>query len=483
MSTDITSDHQADTDDPTPSQNDEFDIVILGAGSGGYACALRASQLGLSVALVEKEKVGGTCLHQGCIPTKAFLHAAEVADTAQTAGQFGISATFDGVDMPRVLAYKDKIVTRLFKGLTGLVTGAGVTVIEGEGRLAGDGSHTPAVVVGERRLTGRSVVLATGSFARTLPGLEIGGRIMTSTEVLQLQEVPERTVVLGGGVIGVELASVLASFGSSVTIVEALPRLVAAEDEAVSTALTRAFKKRKITAKTGARFASAEQSDDGVTVTLEGGEQLEADLLIVAVGRGPVSEGLGYEEAGVPLDRGFVVTDERLRTGLPGVYAVGDLVPGPQLAHRGFAHGIFVAEEIAGKDPRPVEDALIPKVTYSHPEIASVGLTEAAAREEHGDAVTTYQYDLGGNGKSQILSTQGFVKVVALREGESVGRIVGMHMVGDRMGEQVGEAMLVVGWEATPADLTPLLHAHPTQNEAVGEAMLALAGQPLHAHG
>ena len=456
----------------------EFDIVILGAGSGGYACALRASQLGLSVALVEKDKVGGTCLHQGCIPTKAFLHAAEVADTARTASQFGIQASLDGVDMPQVLRYKDRIVTRLYKGLSGLVSGAGVTVVEGEGRLEGEPGHTPAVVVDDRRITGRSVVLATGSYAKTLPGLEISGRIMTSTEVLQLQEVPARVVVLGGGVIGVELASVLASFGSAVTIVEALPRLVANEDEAVSVSLTRAFKKRKIVAKTGVRFESATQGDDGVTVTLEGGEQLAADLLVVAVGRGPVTDGIGLAEAGVDLDRGFVVTDERLRTSLPGVYAVGDIVPGPQLAHRGFAHGIFVAEEIAGKDPAPVQDLLIPKVTYSHPEIASVGLTEAAAREMHGDAVQTYQYDLGGNGKSQILGTSGFVKLVRVEDGP----IIGVHMVGDRMGEQVGEAMVIVGWDAVPADLTPLIHAHPTQNEALGEAVLALAGQPLHAH-
>ena len=465
----------SDITGPTP---DQFDLVILGAGSGGYACALRAAQLGLSVALVEKEKVGGTCLHQGCIPTKAFLHAAEVADTARNAGTFGINASLEGVDMPGVLAYKDKIVGRLFKGLSGLVSGAGVTVIEGEGRLESRPGHTPSVVVGDRHLTGDSVVLATGSYARTLPGLEIGGKFMTSTEVLQLQEVPARAVVLGGGVIGVELASVLASFGSSVTIVEALPRLVANEDEAVSTALTRAFKKRKITARTGVRFESADQSGDGVTVTLEGGEALEADLLVVAVGRGPVSAGMGFEEAGVELDRGLVVTDERLRTAVPNVYAVGDLVAGPQLAHRGFAHGIFVAEEIAGKHPAAVQDALIPKVTYSHPEIASVGLTEAAAREQYGDAVRTYQYDLGGNGKSQILATAGFVKIVRVEDGP----IVGMHMVGDRMGEQVGEAMLIVGWEAAPADLTPLLHAHPTQNEALGEAVLALAGQPLHAH-
>ncbi|MDO5502183.1 MAG: dihydrolipoyl dehydrogenase [Actinomycetia bacterium] len=461
-----------------PSAADAYDLVILGAGSGGYACALRASQLGLSVALVEKAKVGGTCLHQGCIPTKALLHAAEVADTARTSSRFGINATLDGIDMPGVLSYKDTVVDRLYKGLSGLVSGAGVTLIEGAGRLEGGPGETPTVVVGQRRLSGEHVVLATGSYARTLPGLEIGGRVMTSTEVLQLSEVPERTVVLGGGVIGVELASVLASFGSDVTVVEALERLVPAEDEAASSALARAFKKRKITVLTGTRFAGVEQHEQSVTVTLEGTDPIEADLLVVAVGRGPVTSDMGFADAGLNLDRDFVPTDERLRTNLPRTYAVGDIVPGLQLAHRGFAHGIFVAEDIAGLDPSPVQDSLIPKVTYSHPEIASVGLTEAAAREIHGDAVTTYQYDLGGNGKAQILGTAGFVKLIRLQDGP----IIGVHMVGDRMGEQVGEAMLLVGWEAEPADLTPLIHAHPTQNEAIGEAVLALAGAPLHAH-
>jgi dihydrolipoamide dehydrogenase len=466
---------QSPTDD---SPTDAYDIVVLGGGSGGYACALRAGQLGLSVALVERAKVGGTCLHVGCIPTKALLHAAEVADTTRSAGRFGVNATLEGVDMGTVIAYKDQVVGRLYRGLSGLVSSAGVTLVEGEGRLDGEPGTTPAVVVGDRRLTGRSVVLATGSRARTLPGLEIGGRILTSTEVLELDEVPGRVVVLGGGVIGVELASALASLGSTVSIVEALPRLVAGEDEAASAALTRAFKKRGIDIRTGVRFESAEQTDSSVTVTLDGGDRLEADILVVAVGRGPVTDGMGFAETGVDLDEGFVRTDDRLRTSAPGVYAVGDIVRGPQLAHRGFAHGIFVAEDIAGRAPAPVQDHLIPKVTYSHPEIASVGLTESAAREAHGDAVTTYHYDLGGNGKAQILGTAGFVKVVRLADGP----VLGMHLVGDRMGEQIGEAMLIVGWDAVPADVTPLLHAHPTQNEAIGEAMLASAGQPLHAH-
>lgn len=450
-----------------------FDLVILGGGSGGYACALRAAELGLRVALVEKGKLGGTCLHQGCIPTKALLHAAEVADAARDGEKFGVRTTFESVDMGGVNAYKDGVVARLYKGLQGLVSSRSIDYVEGEGRLVA----ADTVEVAGRRLTGRHVVLATGSFAKSLPGLEITGRIMTSEQALSLDTVPPRVIVLGGGVIGVEFASVFRSFGSEVTIVEALPRLVAAEDEAVSKQLERTFRKRKIALRTGAAFAGASQSGDVVTVRLEGGDTLEADLLLVAVGRGPVTEGLGYAEAGITLDRGFVPTDERLRTNVEGVYAVGDIVPGLQLAHRGFAQGIFVAEDIAGLDPSPIDETGIPRVTYCDPEIASVGLTESQAREKFGE-IETYEYNLGGNGKSQILQTQGFVKLVR----EKDGPVVGVHMIGARMGEQVGEAQLIYNWEALPSDVAGLVHAHPTQNEALGEAHLALAGKPLHAH-
>ncbi|MFX0537322.1 dihydrolipoyl dehydrogenase [Ornithinimicrobium sp. Y1847] len=455
---------------------EQFDIVILGAGSGGYACALRAAQLGQRVGLVEKDKLGGTCLHRGCIPTKALLHSAELADAAREGEKFGVKTSLEGIDLGGVHSYKDGVVGRLHKGLQGLVKGAeAVTYVEGEGRL----TSPTTVTVGDRELVGEHIVLATGSYAKTLPGMEIAGRVMTSDQALGLAEIPQRAIVLGGGVIGVEFASVLRSFGAEVTVVEALDRLVAAEDPAVSKQLERAFRKRKITAKTGAKVASVSQDDSAVKVELEGGETLEADLLLVAVGRGPSTEGLGYEEAGIPLERGFVITDERLRTGVGNVRAVGDIVPGPQLAHRGFAHGIFVAEDIAGLEPQPVQDHLIPKVTYCDPEIASVGLSEEQAREQYGEGVSTYEYNLGGNGKSQILGTAGFIKLV--RSGED-GPVVGVHMVGARMGEQVGEAQLIVGWEALPEEVAALIHAHPTQNEALGEAHLALAGKPLHAH-
>jgi dihydrolipoamide dehydrogenase len=450
------------------------DLVILGGGSGGYACALRAAQLGLSVVLVEKDKLGGTCLHRGCIPTKALLQAAEVADAARDGHQFGVKTALEGIDMGGVNKYKDGVVAKMFKGLQGLVSSRGIRYVEGTGKFVEPGT----VDVDGQRYTGHSIVLATGSYAKSLPDLEIGGRFITSDQALNLDFAPDRVVVLGGGVIGVEFASVWRSFGAEVTVVEALPRLVPAEDDFCSKQLERAFRRRGITFKTGVRFTGATQSDSGVTVSLESGEQLEADLLLVAVGRGPNTAEAGYAEAGVAMDRGFVLTDERLRTNLAGVYALGDIVPGLQLAHRGFAQGIFLAEDIAGRRPAPIDEDGIPRVTYCEPQIASVGLTEALAKDRHGD-IETLIYDLAGNGRSQILQTRGAIKLVRAKNGP----VVGVHMVGDRVGELIGEGQLIVNWEAYPEDVAALVHAHPTQNEALGEAHLALAGKPLHAHG
>ncbi|MQA59966.1 MAG: dihydrolipoyl dehydrogenase [Actinophytocola sp.] len=451
------------------------DLVILGGGSGGYAAAFRAAELGLSVTLIEKDKLGGTCLHRGCIPTKALLHAAEVADSARDGESFGVKTTFDGIDMAGVNRYKDTIVARLYKGLQGLAKAHKVTLVEGAGTLV----EPNTVEVDGARYTGKNVILATGSYSKTLPDLELTGRVMASEQALALDYVPARVVVLGGGVIGVEFASVWASFGAQVTIVEALPRLVPAEDEFASKQLERAFRRRKIGFKTGVKFTGATQNAEGVSVSLETGETLDADVLLVAVGRGPNTAGHGFEEVGIATERGFVPTDERLRTNLPGVYAVGDIVPGLQLAHRGFAQGIFVAEEIAGLNPRPIDEAGIPRVTYSHPEVASVGLSEEAAKEQYGSGVTTFTYDLGGNGKSQILKTSGAIKLIKAPDGP----VVGLHLVGDRVGELIGEAQLIYNWEAFPEDIAALVHAHPTQSEALGEAHLALAGKPLHVHG
>ena len=451
-----------------------FDMVVLGGGSGGYAAALRASQLGLTVGLIEKNKLGGTCLHWGCIPTKALLHAAEIADGVRDSSKYGVSSTFDGIDMPALTSYREGIIASKFKGLVGLIKARGITVIEGEGRLVSPNT----VQVGEDTVVGKTVVLATGSYSRTLPGLEFGGRVITSEQALELDHVPQRVAVLGGGVIGVEFASVWKSFGADVTIIEALPHLVPNEEEGISKQLERAFRKRGINFSLGVRFQSVTQDDNGVVVTLEDGKTFDADLLLVAVGRGPATAGLGFEEVGVQMDRGFVLTNERLATNVPGVYAIGDIVPGLQLAHRGFQQGIFVAEEIAGLTPQIVEDVNIPKVTYCDPEVASVGYTEVKAAEKFGaDKVSSYEYSLGGNGRSSIIGTNGFVKVVRVNDGP----VVGIHMIGARMGEQIGEAQLIVNWEAYPEDVAALVHAHPTQNEALGEAHLALAGKPLHA--
>ncbi len=428
----------------------------------------------MTVGLIEKGKVGGTCLHVGCIPTKALLHSAEVADVTRESAKYGITSTFGGVDIAAVTAYRQEIIASKYKGLQGLIKARGITTIEGEGKLV----SPTTVQVGDETIIGKNVVLATGSYSRSLPGLEIGGRVITSEQALELDFVPKKVIVLGGGVIGVEFSSVWRSWGSEVQIIEALPHLVPNEDEAISKQFERAFRKRGIEFSLGVRFQSVTQNDQGVVVTLEDGKTFEGELLLVAVGRGPVTANLGYEEVGVTMDRGFVITNERLATNIPGVYAVGDIVPGLQLAHRGFQQGIFVAEEIAGLNPVVIEDVNIPKVTYSDPEVASVGLSQAKAEEKYGaDKVSIYDYSLAGNGKSHIIGTTGSVKVVRVNDGP----VVGVHMIGARVGELIGEAQLAVNWEAYPEDIAPLVHAHPTQNEALGEAFLALAGKPLHA--
>ena len=452
----------------------EYDVVVLGAGSGGYAAAMRAAQLGLKVALVEGDKVGGTCLHRGCIPTKALLHAAEVADEMREGGSIGVRGSFEGIDMDALNSYKDGVIQRMYKGLTGLVASRGVDTVNGWGRLVAKDT----VDVDGTLYRGKNVVLASGSFSKTL-GLEISGRIITSDQALNMDRVPNSAIILGGGVIGAEFASVWRSYGVDVTIVEGLPSLVPNEDPSVSKQLERSFRKRGIKFSTKTMFERAEQDESSVTVHTQDGKSFTADYLLVAIGRGPATSGLGYEAQGISMDRGFVLTDERLRTNVPGVYAVGDIVPGLQLAHRGFLQGIFVAEEIAGLNPRAIDENLIPRVTFSNPEIASVGLNQNKAEEKYGkDNVEAVEFNLAGNGKSQMLGTQGFVKVVRVKDGP----IVGFHAIGARMGEQVGEGQLLVSWEAQPEDFDGLIHAHPTQNESIGEAILALAGKPLHTH-
>src|SRR6201994_241334 len=456
-----------------------YDIVILGGGSGGYACALRAAELGKRVALIEKDKVGGTCLHRGCIPTKALLHAAEIADHTRDSEVFGVKSTFEGIDVPGVLSYKNGVVDRLWKGLQSTIASRKIDTIEGAGRL---GSPT-SVQVGDTVYEAEHIVLATGSEPRSLPGLEIDGeRVITSDHALVLDRVPESVVILGGGVIGVEFASVWRSFGAEVTIVEMLPQLVPLEDENSAKLLQRAFRRRGIKFELGTRFESVKPTDTGVTVSLEGGKTIDAELLLVAVGRGPVSADLGYTEVGVEMERGYVKVDEYCRTSVPTISAVGDLIATPQLAHVGFGEGIMVAERVGGLEVHPIDYDGVPRITYSDPEVASVGITSAQAADR-GIETVEFTYPLGGNGRSVILQTQGAGKVIAAKnEDGSPGRVLGIHLVGSRVGELIAEGQLIYNWEAEPSDVAQLIHPHPTQSEIVGEAMLALAGKPLHVH-
>lgn len=464
------------------------DVAILGGGNGGYAAALRATQLGLSVALVERDKVGGTCLHRGCIPTKALLHSAEVLENIIQAGNFGILVGEPHVDWGKVSTYKDSVVSRLYKGLVSVLKARKVTIVEGEGRLA----ETDTIEVNGKDAikASKGVILASGSYARSLGFIEIDGKaFITSDQALVLEDIPSSVIVIGAGAVGLEFASIYRSLGAEVTILEALDRLAPGEDEEVSKELTRQFQKRGIKCFAGVKVAKAVTSGAQASVTYEAGgksETVTAERCLVAVGRGPVSQDLGYEEAGVRIEHGFVVTDANCRTGIDGVWGVGDLITQPdlalpfphfQLAHVAFAEGVHVAEQIAGvAETAPVNYVGVPRCTYSHPEIASVGLTEAQAKEA-GHEVESAKFAWAASGKATILGeSAGFVKVVAQKS----GRVLGVHMIGPRVTELIAEAQLIQNWEAYPEEVAALLHPHPTLSEAVGETMLHLAGKQLH---
>lgn len=464
------------------------DVAILGGGNGGYAAALRAAQLGLSVTLIEKGKVGGTCLHIGCIPTKALLHSADLMESFRNAVDFGVVAEPATVDWPKVVSRKEFVVSKHYKGLSALLKAKKINIVEGAGRLA---SPTSIAVEGGENVEADAVVLASGSYARSLPFIDIdGAAFITSDHALSLDAMPKSVIVVGAGAVGLEFASVFASFGAAVTVVEALDRLAPGEDEEVSKEVRRQFEKRKIMVYAGARVTSAEKSGGGAKLTLETSDgkevALEAERCLIAVGRGPVSEGLGYEEAGIEVERGFVVVDKLCRTGVEGVWAVGDVITQPsldlpfphfQLAHVAYAEGIRVAEQIAGANSYgPVDYIGVPRATYSFPEIASVGLTEAQAKEA-GYSVQVAKLPWAALAKATILGeSAGFLKVVS----EEDGPVLGVHMVGPRVTELIAEAQLITNWEAYPREVAALIHPHPTLSEAMGEAMLALAGTPLH---
>ncbi|MEU8699844.1 dihydrolipoyl dehydrogenase [Streptomyces sp. NPDC048680] len=460
------------------------DVLVIGGGTGGYSTALRAAALGLGVVLVERDKVGGTCLHRGCVPSKAMLHAAELVDgIAEARERWGVKATLESVDWPALVATRDDIVDRNHRGVAGHLAHAAVEVVHGSAELTGPRS---ARIGGYGEVAARrGVVLATGSRPRMLPGLVADGRrVVTSDDALFAPGLPESVLVLGGGAIGVEYASLHRSMGARVTLVEAADRLVPLEDADVSRHLTRGLKKRGIDVRTGARLLEAAVLDDGVraTVRTPHGESrtVEAERLLVAVGRAPVTDGLGLAAAGLGTDgRGHVAPRDwaRLETAVPGIHVVGDLLPPPSpgLAHASFAEGLLVAETLAGLRPAPVDYAAVPRVTYSAPQTASVGLSEARARDAGHDVVVNTM-PLTAVAKGMVHGQGGMVKVVA----ERGGRVLGVHLVGPHVSEMIAESQLIVGWDAEPSDVARHVHPHPTLSEAVGEAFLTLAGRGLH---
>jgi dihydrolipoamide dehydrogenase len=462
--------------------SNSYDLVILGGGTGGYSAALRGAGLGLTVALVEKDKVGGTCLHRGCIPTKALLHAGELADGVREAAErWGMKAAIESIDYSATVANREDIVTRNFKGLESHLKKLKVEIVSGAGRVTGT---RQVEVEGVGQLTAeRALVLASGSTPKSLPGLEIDGRrVITSDDALRLDYLPKSVIVLGCGAVGVEFASFWRSMGAEVTVVEILPGLVPLEDEDIQRELGRAFHRRGINVMVDTKLEDAKVGDDQVTVTVTNQgktTEISAELLLVATGRGPVSDGLGYREIGVQVDRGYAVPAnwDTLETAAAGVYAVGDLLPPPSLAlaHASFAEGMLVAELAAGQPSPPIDYAGVPRVTYCTPEVASVGLTEKQARER-GHEVVTNRFPFNGVARGMMYGQGGTVKLVAAKDGP----MLGVHLIGARVTELIAEAMLVYNWEALPADVAQFIHPHPTLSEAVGEAYLTLAGRPLH---
>jgi dihydrolipoamide dehydrogenase len=455
---------------------DAYDVVVIGAGTGGYSCALRLAQLDKRVVLVERdERLGGTCLLRGCIPTKALLQSAAVMDAVNRSAEWGIRASGEP-DWPKIQDFQNKVVDKLVSGVTGLIKARKIDVIRGTAALR----PGPSVEVDGRTLSATDVVVATGSTPRLLPGIDRSERVITSDEALWYRGIPGSVVIIGAGAIGLEFASFYRSMGAEVTVVEALPRIAPLEDEDASKEVARAFRRRGIVAHAGASVDEVADRGDRVEVTFTAAskkETVKAEVCLVAVGRGPVTEGLGLEEAGVEVDRGFVKVDGQLQTSASHVWAIGDVAATPlQLAHVSFTEGYAVAERIAGESVPEIEYTGIPRVTYCSPEIASVGLTEAQA-VERGHDVDVERLNLKGIGKANIVGEGGLVKVVAERRG---GPVLGVHMVGPHVTDLISESMLVVNWEAVPAEVAALIHPHPTLSEGVGEAFLALAGKPLH---
>ncbi|MEA2931442.1 MAG: dihydrolipoamide dehydrogenase [Actinomycetota bacterium] len=463
---------------------DQYDIVVIGGGPGGYAAALYGAAAGLSVAVVEKDKVGGTCLHRGCIPAKQFLETASVFRTVAGAKEFGVNTEQPTIDFAVSQARKQKVVTQLWKGLQALMKSRQITTVTGTGSLGPDRVVRIDGVDGAvTELSGRHVILASGSVPRTLPGFEVDGRfVLTSDEVLALDRLPGSAAVIGGGAIGCEFASMMSDLGTQVTLLEALPRLLAGCDADVADVVTRSFKRRGIDVHTGVAVHGHEPGENQTIVRFGDDKSVTVDTVVVSVGRRPASDGLVGDGTAVEVDgRGFVVVDELMRTGEDGVYAVGDLVDTPQLAHVGFAEAIVAVKHILGEDPVPVDYANVPWAIYCHPEVAFAGISEQAARDAGRDVVVS-KHRFASSSRAMIVGdTEGLVKVIAEKAPDGrAGKLVGVHLAGPWVTEQLAEGWLAVNWEATPDDMAPFIHPHPTLSETFGEAVLTLTGRGLH---
>ncbi len=471
----------------TKGDDHDADVVVLGGGTGGYSVALRAAQLGLDVILIEREKVGGTCLHWGCIPTKAILQTAEVAEYAQSAAEFGVTVDYHGIEVAALNAHKDGVVEKMWKGLQGALKGRGVETIIGDGHLIDTHTIEVRTEEGSRTVSAPAIVIATGSKPRELPFAPFDGeRIISSDHALHLDELPSSAVILGSGAVGMEFATAWNAFGVDVTIVELEDRLLPLEDADSSKEVGRSYRKRGITAMTGVKMSGVEVGEDGVVCTIDTGkdqEQVEAEVLLVAVGRAPVTAGAGLDAAGVEVnERGFVVVDEYCRTGVDGVWALGDVIETLGLAHASFQEGFLVADQLGGLEVLPIDYKGVPRVIWSHPEVASVGYTEAQAKDA-GFEVVIEKFPFQSLGRAAMMKATGIVKLVAEKDEDAeggAGRILGIHIVGPNATDLIAEGQLIYNWEALPTDVATFIHAHPSLSEAIGEAHLALAGRALH---
>jgi dihydrolipoamide dehydrogenase len=454
--------------------------VVIGGGPGGYAAALYGAAAGLSVAVVEREKVGGTCLHRGCIPAKQFLETATVFRTVAGAKEFGVQSDQPTIDFAAAQARKQKVVDQLWRGLQGLMKSRRITTVIGSGSL---GPGRRVSVDDGRQLEGRHVVLASGSVPRTLPGFDIDGTtVLSSDEVLALERLPASVAVIGGGAIGCEFASMMSDLGTQVTLLEAMPRLLPGCDEEVVDVVVRSFRRRGIEVRTSVEVSGRQPANGQTAVLLGGGDSVVVDAIVMAVGRRPLSSSLGLEGTAVEVDgRGFVVVDERMRTAEDGVYAVGDLVATPQLAHVGFAEAVVAVKDMLGEDPVPVDYDRVPWCIYCFPEVAFAGFSEKAARDA-GHDVAVSRHRFAGNGRALIVGeAEGLVKVVAEKGADGrAGRLLGVHIAGPWATEQLAEGWLSVNWEATPEEVSHYVHPHPTLSETFGEAVMALTGRGLH---